>query len=191
MRFWNALSERQARRATWLAFLAVVIVSVPLERVKPPGGYIALEFPALHIGDAPDPSGWTPSAREDAFFGLGLDFLYLVLYPLWLSLACFLAAMRAESTSRLGAFAATASAWVWAATPLDAAENTGLYFWLHGHHQSWLALAISLVAAAKWVIALGAAGVALLAVIGNLRARRYRVNAPADTTPRGAHRESG
>jgi len=112
----------------------------------------------LHRARVPRPSHRKRAGPEllDALgargrvFRVGLDFLYLVLYPLWLSLACFLAAMRAESTSRLGAFAATRLGMGVGRHPLDAAENTGLYFWLHGHHQSWLALAISLVAAAKW-----------------------------------------
>jgi hypothetical protein len=174
MRLWNTLSERQARKAAWCAFLAVLIVSVPLGRVKPPGGYFALEFPALHISSAAGPGSWPAPVRENAFFGLGFDFLFLVLYPLWLSLACYVAALRRGLTNRLGAVAASASVWVWAATPLDAAENTGLYFWLSGHQYPWLGTAISLVAAAKWLGALGAAGVALLVTVGNLRTRRLK-----------------
>ena len=178
MKLWQGLPERRARRATWLAFLAVAVVWVPLGRVAPPCGYLALEFPAFHLAHVADPASWASSAREDAFFGLGLDFLFLVLYPLWLSLACFLAATRRGLTTRLGAVAAAASTWVWSAAPLDAAENAGLYFWLAGHHDPGLGLAISLVAGAKWLVALGAAGVALVVTAANLSTRHLSTASP-------------
>lgn len=179
MRPWHGLPERLARRATWLAFLAVAVVSVPLGIVAPPSGYLALEFPALHLADVTDPLSWASSAREDAFLGLGLDFLFLVLYPLWLSLACSLAARRRGPATRLGSVAAAASAWVWSAAPLDAAENVGIYFWLAGHHDVGLAFAISLVAGAKWLVALGAAGIALVVTTANRRAPQ-----PSTASPR-------
>jgi hypothetical protein len=77
--------------AVWslsILLISILFLSLVLDQLRPPGGWIALEFPAW-VEPAPQnlPENWSRSDRDAALFGLGLDYLYLLLYPLYLSLA--------------------------------------------------------------------------------------------------------
>src|ERR1043165_7987276 len=83
---WIATRPRQA--VAGLALVACVAVALVEKAYRPPGeyGWFTLEFPALL--KPPPPDAWTPTFRDRSFFGLGLDFLFLCLYPFVLSLWC-------------------------------------------------------------------------------------------------------
>ena len=95
-----------------------------------PQGIISFELAgtraaADRIGDS-----WSPpqgDVRGDAFLSLGVDYLYLFLYPLTISLACHLSARTdARFAGRTWIVGAILSWVVLAATPLDATENYAL-----------------------------------------------------------------
>ena len=146
-----------------LSFIAVVVLSVVLDQLRPPGGWIALEFPAW-VETAPEnlPQNWSPSERDAALRGLGLDYLYLMVYPLFLSVLCAQASLMWNLPQWLGGTCRLFSRLVWLAAPLDALENAGLYLLIGGNDAASLQWFISLVSAPKWIIALAASVVAML-----------------------------
>jgi uncharacterized membrane protein YhdT len=146
-----------------LSFIAILILSVVLDQLRPPGGWIALEFPAW-IETAPGhlPENWSPSDRDAAQWGLGLDFLYLMLYPLFLSVLCAQASLLWNLPRWLTHTTRLFSRLVWLAAPLDALENAGLFFLIRGNDAASLQWFISLVSAPKWIIALTASFVGML-----------------------------
>lgn len=170
------LKEEKQVAALWILALAVAVVGVALDQFRPPGGWIALELPALTKSSSlPSPESWTPEQRETALFGLGLDFLFLMIYPLFLSLLCGRAALRWSLPSWLARTSAMLSGLVLLAAPLDALENIGLYLLIAGDSGQALQWFITAVAAAKWLAVLTASGVGLL----GLGVRLRRGSAPA------------
>ena len=145
------------------SFIALVILSLWLNELRPPGGWIALEFPAW-CDTAPEhlPENWSPSERTAALRGLGLDYLYLMVYPLFLSVLCAQASLMWNLPQWLGGTCRLFSRLVWLAAPLDALENAGLFFLVRGNDAASLQWFISLVSAPKWIIALLASIVAML-----------------------------
>ncbi len=88
-----------------------------------PQGIVSYEFAGDAAGARRILDSWDPRARENAMFVLGLDYLYLLLYPAWFSLACSAIARRLGGfAGRLGLVLSWA---VLAAAPLDALENYG------------------------------------------------------------------
>jgi hypothetical protein len=146
-----------------LSFIAVLALSLVLDQLRPPGGWIALEFPAW-VETAPEhlPENWSPSDREAALRGLGLDYLYLLMYPLFLSLLCIRASILWNLPRWLERAGRLFGRLVWLAAPLDALENAGLYFLIRGNTSESLQWFISLVSAPKWIIALTALFVGML-----------------------------
>lgn len=89
-----------------------------------PLGIVSFELAGSRDAAAAILDSWSGRAREEALFTLGLDYLFLVLYPLFLSLAC---ARLAAGGRGIAARAAGFVAWaVLAAAPLDAVENGAL-----------------------------------------------------------------
>jgi len=132
--------------------LATLALSMVLTALPPPGGYLVFEFPALFVGSEFDPAGWTAVQREQVYFALGLDYLYLIAYPLLLSRWCQALARRLPAISTMGSGLRRAARWVWVAGAFDAIENTGLYFWLGGMMEKVLAITISVCAGLKFLI---------------------------------------
>jgi hypothetical protein len=134
-----------------LLFTNIVLAAV-LVALTPPGGYPALEFPALYTGPEFDPARWSATAREQVFFGLGLDYLFLCAYSLLLHRWCQALARRLPPISSVGTLLRRAGRWVWVAGFFDVVENTGIYFWLSGKVYPFLKLGISACAGAKFLI---------------------------------------
>lgn len=126
---WMTASA-QRRTLVWVGAL-VVACSVALQATSQslatpaaPLGIVSFELAGSAAAAAAILESWPPRAREEALFSLGLDYLYLVLYPLFLSLACArLAQGRRGGAARAGGWLAWA---VLAAAPLDAVENGAL-----------------------------------------------------------------
>lgn len=149
----SVLSGLQAeqRRLVYVTFFTVV-VAVVLYLVQPPCGYVVMELPVLPSDPQCSPSGWDSVDVERAFFGLGLDFLFLFLYPWWLSLLCEVVEQRLDHRDLMRRTIATCGSTVWVAGALDMVENIGLYFWLSGEREATLAWMISAAAASKFMI---------------------------------------
>jgi hypothetical protein len=166
------IRERRQVATLWILFCAMVLVAVGLDQLRPPGGWIALEFPAWTQPSSTPIAGWTQENRETVLFGLGLDFLFLVLYPLFLSLLCARAARHWRLPARLASAARISSRLVLVAAPLDALENIGLFLLITGDTSASLRWFITAVSAPKWLIALAAALVGLICLIWRLLRRQ-------------------
>jgi hypothetical protein len=109
--------------------LSVVLSSIgrSLKNEVAPQGIISFELAGSASRADIIVGSWSEAARQDAFLSLGLDYLFLCVYPLAISLPCHLAAARDRrsglSRSRLGGYIS----WlVLAAIPLDGLENYAL-----------------------------------------------------------------
>lgn len=166
------IRERNQVAALWVLALAALLVSLVLGRHRPPGGWLSLEFPALAGPEWEAPESWSAGEREVALFGLGLDFLFAVLYPLFLSLLLGRAAERWTLPGWLRRTSSFFSGLVLTACPLDAAENVGLYLLIMGSSAAGLGWAVTVVSAAKWLVALAALPVAVLCLGARVLGRR-------------------
>lgn len=154
------IAEEHQGKALWLLFCAVLVVAWVLDAHKPPDGWLSLEFPRwLGLSAAP-PNEWSTEQRETALFGLGLDFLFLLLYPLYLSLLCDRAGRYWSLPVWLAGACAVFSWLILAAGALDVVENIGLYWLIRGDDGAALQWSVTLVSALKWLIALTCLAVA-------------------------------
>lgn len=165
MRPCDWIVEKYHVRALWALFFATLIVASILDVHKPPDGWVCLEFPAWLGRSAIPPSQWTEGQRAVSLFGLGLDFLFLFLYPLFLSLLCSRASERWRLPNWLAALTGMFSFLILAAAPLDALENIGLYWLIAGADGEALQWLITITSAGKWLIVLACLPVALAALI--------------------------
>jgi hypothetical protein len=128
------LPERTQSRALLLLALSLILLSVALLRVgaalfseAAPQGMLSYEFAGDAVSAALILESWSSVAREQAMLSLGLDYLYLIVYPAFFSLACARVATRMRGrlpgVARLGVWLSWA---VLAAGPLDALENYAL-----------------------------------------------------------------
>ena len=117
---------------------------------------------------------WAGPAREAALLSLGLDYLYLVLYPLAIGLGAVLVAQRLAPRWRLGALFGLLCAWaVLAAGFLDAAENYALIRVLRGEVLArWTALAYHCAVAKFGLVLLGLVYLILGAILGLVLPKR-------------------
>jgi hypothetical protein len=167
------ISEEKQVRALWILLFAFLGVGGILGQFTPPGGWLALEFPKLDcLGPVASPNSWTVAQRDSALFGLGLDFLFLIIYPLFLSLWCGRASRRWNLSGWLARMGLFFSGLVLLAAPLDALENFGLYFLIRGNSSEVLQWFITFVAGLKWLIALAAALVGICCIINVFWRRR-------------------
>jgi hypothetical protein len=148
------------RKPAFLSFLALTLIlfavfrvlDSPLRTSSAPNGIVSFEL-AGNIKPAVDMlSSWDARAQLFAAFGLGLDYLFMPIYALALSLGIFLAAGR-----HAGAFAKV-GAWLgWGAliAPLfDAVENFSLWQIMLGDFQTlWPRLA-AICATLKFILLL-------------------------------------
>ncbi len=159
MRPHKWIDERSQAPVLWVVGAATLVVGLSLNSFRPPGGWLPLEFPAW-CRSAPSPDSWSVRERETALFGLGLDFLFMVLYPFFLSL--FFGRGKAQwalpdwMLKSCGVY----SGLVLLACPLDAAENIGLHRMIT-QSADGLELFVTVVSAAKWFIALASFPLAL------------------------------
>lgn len=122
--------------------LALAAIGQPLRTEEAPLGILSYEFARSGEHAARILGSWSPTAREHAMLSLGLDYLYLVVYPAWFSLACVLIGRRHPAWARrLGGFVAWA---VLAAGVFDAVENYALVQMLTlGPSDGWARMARS------------------------------------------------
>jgi hypothetical protein len=104
--------------------LALAGLARPLNTPEAPQGIVSFELARTAEAATAIVASWSQRAREAAMLTLGLDYLYLLAYPAWLSLVCQgIARSRTGTAAGLG----MALAWaIWLAAPLDALENAAL-----------------------------------------------------------------
>lgn len=109
---------------TLILFAVFRVLDAPLRTPAAPNGIVSFEFawsPGVSVEIV---NSWSEYARLMAAFGLGLDYLFMPIYALTLSLGIWLAAGRhAGWFARLGAW----MGWAALLAPIfDAVENYGL-----------------------------------------------------------------
>jgi len=151
---WIVESKRLLTIGLTTGVCLVLVAS--LTWLTPPECWFELEFPSLTTAD---PERWTSHQRDRFVLGLGIDFAFLMFYPAFLSLLLsHFSPPKNDGCSR-GRISRSASIWVWAACPLDALENVGMFLWVRGAADPVTNLITSCAAGAKWLIVVAAAGV--------------------------------
>lgn len=112
---------------TFIVWIALLLLDAPLRNDAAPLGIVSLELAGSGEGARSILEAWNPQQQVMAGASLGLDYLFLILYPLCISQACrYLAAARQTGvSSRLNAGLLIARLQL-VASPLDAIENTAL-----------------------------------------------------------------
>jgi hypothetical protein len=115
---------------TLAVFVALGIQGYDLNNQVAPYGIISFELAGARAAANGIVASWSPphlDVRVDAFINLGVDYLFLFLYPLTISLACHLTARRDQKFTRRTWIVGAILSWlVLAATPLDATEDYAL-----------------------------------------------------------------
>jgi hypothetical protein len=129
--------------AATLAMIGLMaLISAPLETEEAPYGIISFELAGtMEIAESILAS-WDESAKLHAAFGLGLDYLYMLLYSCTIGIACIWAAgvLRLRHFPLVG-FGIGLAWGQWLAASLDAIENAGLTILLFGRSsQFWAGL---------------------------------------------------
>lgn len=133
-----------------------------------PRGIITFELCAITADCAAILRTWTARQREYAMLGLGLDYLYLALYPAVIASALLL--LSRESSPRLRLAAGMLAKLVVLAGAADAVENYCLIRVLTTGQVGVAAMTAAVCAAAKFaVIALALLTLLALATAGVLR----------------------
>jgi len=168
--------NRQTRTLVWLGLLLIALtvwlaaIGRPLVTSAAPYGIVSFELAADSARARQIMASWTPAGREAAMLSLGVDFLYLVVYPLWLTFALWLAGDVAGGAWRRGS--RVLARIVPLAAPLDAIENLALIRQLV-EGAAELPACIALLAAVPKFLLVAVAVIFLLAVLPVLAARRF------------------
>lgn len=148
--------------------VAMSLVGAPLKSPAAPHGIITFELCAISADCAAILRTWTGRQREYAMLGLGLDYLYLVLYPAVIGSALLL--LSRESSPRLQLAAGMLAKLVVLAAAADAVENYSLIRTLSTGQVGVAAMTAAVCATAKFaVIALALLTLLALATAGVLR----------------------
>ncbi len=158
------LSDTAQRRAFSVLLLAVlalttflVVLGAPLRTPAAPRGIVSFELAGSAAAAAAILASWSPATRQLALLHLWLDYLYLLAYPAFLSLACGRLAGRLSQArpglARLGSGLAYA---VPIAGLLDAIENAALIRILGAGPSDALARVAWVCAVAKFALVAGA-----------------------------------
>lgn len=131
---WRALQETTRRRLLTRTGAIFVILTIammragaPLKNAIAPHGIVSLELAWSAERARQILQGWSPDQHHVAAQGIRLDFTYILVYALALSLACALVADRAgERSPLLQRIAAFASWGVLVAGVLDVLENLAM-----------------------------------------------------------------
>lgn len=156
---WVAAEGRGALLAVLTVLLvalsaALAILGAPLVSDAAPNGIVSFELAGSAERAGRIVASWSAHARERAALTLGLDYVYLLVYPAWLSLACLLTARRRSGAWQRGGLAL---AWlVLAAGLCDAVENAALLRILEAGASPAAARLAWLCAAVKFALVLAA-----------------------------------
>jgi hypothetical protein len=139
----------------------------PLRTDAAPRGIVSFELAGSATKSGEILDSWSPAAREAAMLLQGLDYLYLIVYPVWLSLvALSLSEWLGGMWARVGLWPGTA---VILCAPFDAIENHALVVQVMRGPSDELAARAWLCASVKFALFfaalafIAAAGVAALA----------------------------
>jgi hypothetical protein len=182
------LSEANQRRAfvvsTVLAIVVMVILQVlgrPLITEAAPAGIVSFELAGNILAAERMLESWGDAGRVYAGLSLGLDYLFLVAYPVAIGLGCVLVAHSLSQRSRLLSMMGIILAWgQFGAALLDGLENYALIRVLLGsQHKLWPLLAQWWALLKFFIVALGLAYVLFGAVLVTVTKPRNSGDTPA------------
>jgi predicted acylesterase/phospholipase RssA len=179
--------SKRARKTTLLvSSLGSALMMLLVGWASPPGGYIRLEWAVVTGTHQEIIKDWAEVARGLALLGLGLDYVFLLFYPLALSLLCGIAARGVHRWSLLKRWGPIMASLVLLAAPLNAVENYGLLQLMSRQegHVSWHLLT-RLCIIARFAL-LGASAVYLLVALWSLLRAKFNRRQPSHE-PGSAH----
>lgn len=120
--------------AILLIFTIFRFLDIPLQTMAAPSGIVSFELAGTTEKAGQILASWDSHANLYAAFGLGFDYLFMLVYATFISLACLMASKRqAGWFSRLGAWLGWGA---FLAALLDAIENIALWNLLSGNGPS-------------------------------------------------------
>jgi hypothetical protein len=142
-------------------------IGKPLTGAHSPAGIISFEFAGSLDNATLMLAVWDMDARLRAAFSLGIDYLFMVAYPLAISLGCLIAGgVYRRRFAAFAGFAGFLAASQWVAAGLDAVENAALLLLLLGSALSSLPVVAFWCAAIKFtLVGLGLAYVLLAGLL--------------------------
>jgi hypothetical protein len=126
--------------AVILIFSIFRFLDMPLQTEAAPSGIVSFELAGTPEKAGKIMASWDTHANLYAAFGLGFDFLFMMIYASTISLACLMASTRKSGWfSRLGTWLGWGA---FLAATLDAIENIALWNLLSGNvPNNWPAVA--------------------------------------------------
>ena len=141
-RFSNSARKRSLVIALVLSLVLLIalrVLDVPLRTAVAPRGIVSFELAKDVATSRQILDSWNAQAKTHAALSLGLDYLFLIAYALFISLACVQVGKALQNRSpwlaRLGGILAWAQ---FLAAILDAVENVALISLMLNSERLWL-----------------------------------------------------
>ena len=148
-----------------LFLLAMRILDIPLRTPVAPRGVVSFELAKDVDASRQILASWNTQAKNHATLSLGLDFLFLIVYAVFLSLACTQVSKALVKRSPLLAIAGGILAWAqFLAAICDAVENLALLALLLDSEHIWLPAVARTCAIIKFTIV----GAGLIYIAGGM-----------------------
>lgn len=119
--------------------IAMQTLDVPLKTPDAPRGIVSFELAKDMAASRKILNSWNARAKKHAAFSLGLDFIFLIVYAIFISLACVQVGKALQDRSSLLATVGGALAWAqFLAAIFDIVENLALIALLRNSERLWL-----------------------------------------------------
>ena len=144
---------------------AMRILDGPLRTPVAPRGIVSFELAKNGDVSRQILNSWNAQAKKHAALSLGLDYLFLIVYAVFLSLACTQVSKALAQRSPLLAIAGAILAWAQILAAIcDAVENSVLFALLLNSEQLWLPTVARTCAIIKFTIV----GTGLMYIAGGI-----------------------
>lgn len=152
---------------TAILLMVMRTLDAPLRTEAAPDGIVSFELARNYEASRHILSSWDAEAKVFAALSLGLDYLFLIVYAFFISLACIRVAESINSAHSFFFIVARVLAWSqFLAAVLDAIENTALIHLLLNSPRRWLPVLSRGCALVKFSIV----GAGLIFIFGGLLA---------------------
>jgi hypothetical protein len=148
-----------------ILLLAMRALDRPLQTHTAPRGIVSFELATSYAASQQILESWSSEAKINAALSLGLDFLFLIVYALFISLSCARIAAALKDGHLIFFRAGVVLAWAqFLAAVLDAIENLALIHLLLNSSRSWLPILAHSCATVKFSIV----GAGIIFIFGGL-----------------------
>lgn len=160
---WSSRSLNKGLCVSFIAtlgcFLPIALTNQPLENAAAPFGILSLQFTGGMSSAMRILNSWGETERLYAAFNLGFDYLFLMVYALFLSAACSWLARARQSASKGFLGAGFLLAWaMFAAAVFDMIENVALWQLLRGSMNAYWPILATACATVKFGVILAGIG---------------------------------